>query len=195
MEVTAEWGKIGRIHFFLFLSQSIKFPMLQFTCCGINGPDDWQPIFQNSTLPSGCCTGPTPEGKCIRTDKDHVNEVGCKSKLLDFLDRKSLIFGAVGLAVALIQVSGSYKNHFCCVRLPRAILFSDHWPWICLLSVQSLPQKLWIGLNPIFHPNSIKLNAIEHILKLHIIITCYCCKEDLMLIHSRITFYIREMLL
>lgn len=125
-----------------FLFQSIEFPLLQFTCCGINGPDDWQPIFHNSTLPSGCCTGPTDEGKCIRTDKEHVNEVGCKSKLLDFLDRKSLIFGAVGLAVALIQVSCSNRNYFCCVRLSRAILLSDHWPRVCLLSVQSLPQKL-----------------------------------------------------
>lgn len=73
----------------------------------MNGPDDWKPIFKNTTvLPEECCKNVTqPNLSCDRLDKNNVIENGCKTELLHFLYQKSLILGVVGMAVAQSQVS------------------------------------------------------------------------------------------
>jgi len=73
-------------------------------CCGIRGPGDWKPIFVNTTVPNTCChVLPQNVKHCTSA---FSSQEGCLPKLLSFLDRKSLLLGAVGIGIALVQLIG-----------------------------------------------------------------------------------------
>lgn len=54
-----------------------------------------------TALPKSCCLELPVEAVC--TVKD-ASQDGCKQKVFDLLSSKSLIFAAVAIAVALVQV-------------------------------------------------------------------------------------------
>ncbi|EDW11969.1 CD63 antigen [Drosophila mojavensis] len=72
-------------------------------CCGTNGPNDWDPIFPNKTLPPACCKviNLSEAKECTTL---HAVQQGCLQKLLHILDSKTLILAGVVLAVAGIQL-------------------------------------------------------------------------------------------
>lgn len=70
------------------------------TCCGVQGPEDWQSV--NATIPISCCGSlPVNQKECTIT---YAYPDGCMGKLYKILDDKSVILGAVGIGIALIQV-------------------------------------------------------------------------------------------
>lgn len=71
-------------------------------CCGVNGPDDYVPIFNSTKLPNSCCLNLAKDKNCTKSD---ASTDGCKEALLKYLNAQSYILGAVALAVGLIQVS------------------------------------------------------------------------------------------
>lgn len=73
-------------------------------CCGITGPEDWERVFTNNTLPKSCCPQ-MPVNKDVCT-KENALQNGCLPKLLEFLDSKSLILAGVGIGIAIIQLLG-----------------------------------------------------------------------------------------
>ncbi|XP_075151510.1 tetraspanin 39D [Haematobia irritans] len=72
-------------------------------CCGMQGPTDWEEVFQNKTLPSSCCQMINLNEADACTEA-HANRSGCLKKLLDILDSKTLLFAGVVLGVAGIQL-------------------------------------------------------------------------------------------
>ncbi|KAH8285777.1 hypothetical protein KR018_002891 [Drosophila ironensis] len=72
-------------------------------CCGTYGPEDWETIYPNKTLPAACCSviNLSEAKECTRI---HANTKGCLQKLLNILDSKTLILASVVLAVAGIQL-------------------------------------------------------------------------------------------
>lgn len=70
-------------------------------CCGINGPDDFPPVLNTTVLPKSCCPLLT-ETNCTKAD---AIQDGCEQTLFKLLDSKKIIFGAVAIAVGLVQVS------------------------------------------------------------------------------------------
>eukprot|EP00099_Drosophila_melanogaster_P014824 NP_523612.3 tetraspanin 39D [Drosophila melanogaster] len=72
-------------------------------CCGINGPNDWETVYRNSTLPAACCSviNLSEAKECTNT---HATQHGCLQKLLEILDSKTLILASVVLGVAGIQM-------------------------------------------------------------------------------------------
>jgi CD63 antigen len=81
-----------------------SFVQTEMECCGINGPKDWEPIYNNETVPRSCCPNlSTQETQCTQS---RAYDKGCMPKLLSFLDSKSLILAAVGLGIALAQLLG-----------------------------------------------------------------------------------------
>ncbi|KAG4070067.1 hypothetical protein HA402_013727 [Bradysia odoriphaga] len=80
-------------------------------CCGIKGPADYQPIFQNNSLPNSCCTKFPPNSN-VCTQQNALQD-GCMPKLLHFLESKSLILAGVGIGIALVQLIG--VCYACCL--------------------------------------------------------------------------------
>lgn len=76
--------------------------VLQLDCCGIKGPNDWQQVFNNSTLPESCCSEIPTNETCTKV---HAHPKGCSDKLLSLLNENVAILAAVATAVALVQVS------------------------------------------------------------------------------------------
>ncbi|EDV54438.1 CD63 antigen [Drosophila erecta] len=72
-------------------------------CCGTNGPNDWETVFPNSTLPAACCSeiNLSEAKECTNV---HATQRGCLGKLLDILDSKTLLLASVVLGVAGIQM-------------------------------------------------------------------------------------------
>lgn len=72
-------------------------------CCGTYGPEDWESIFPNKTLPAACCSviNLSQSKECTVND---ATPQGCLQKLLKIMDSKTLILASVVLAVAGIQV-------------------------------------------------------------------------------------------
>uniref|UniRef100_A0A2M4AUK4 Tetraspanin n=2 Tax=Anopheles triannulatus TaxID=58253 RepID=A0A2M4AUK4_9DIPT len=71
-------------------------------CCGINGPEDWEPIYKNDTVPRACCHRmPVGVNKCTR---EYASTEGCFSKLSNFLGSKSLILAGIGIGLAIVQL-------------------------------------------------------------------------------------------
>lgn len=65
---------------------------------------DWKRIFNNKTLPSTCChILPVNVKTCTER---YASTEGCLPKLLNFLDSKSLLLGAVGIGIAFVQLLG-----------------------------------------------------------------------------------------
>jgi CD63 antigen len=86
-----------------FNQSSKKYSKLFFSC-GIYGPGDWKPIFKNKTVPSTCCHMlPVNVKHC---EVKYASDEGCYPKLLQFLDRKSLMLGGVGVGIAIVQLLG-----------------------------------------------------------------------------------------
>lgn len=76
--------------------------ILQFKCCGADGPDDYKTI-NVTALPTSCCPEFNKEAPTTCTDKD-ASKIGCKQKVFELLNSKALIFAAVAIAVGLVQV-------------------------------------------------------------------------------------------
>lgn len=77
-------------------------------CCGTYGPNDWEAVYKNQTLPKSCCVEIPINEENKNQEKDctvdHANKMGCLDKLLQLLDSKTLILAGVVLAVAGVQV-------------------------------------------------------------------------------------------
>lgn len=77
-------------------------------CCGTTGPQSWQPIFHNDSIPMACCGRlPVNQDFC---DIEHAYKDGCLPKLLHFFKSKSLILASVGVGIALVQVISKRKK-------------------------------------------------------------------------------------
>lgn len=71
-------------------------------CCGIQGPDDWEHVFHNTTLPPSCCSEiPTTTEDCT---KQHAHPKGCINKLLLLLNSNIAILASVATTVAIVQL-------------------------------------------------------------------------------------------
>uniref|UniRef100_A0A1L8DK60 Tetraspanin n=2 Tax=Nyssomyia neivai TaxID=330878 RepID=A0A1L8DK60_9DIPT len=74
----------------------------ELSCCGIQGPRDWQQVFHNSSLPNSCCVQmPTTVSECTI---EHSLQDGCMHKLLSLLQHNALILGGVGIGIAVVQL-------------------------------------------------------------------------------------------
>lgn len=71
-------------------------------CCGIHGTQDWAPIFKNASLPRDCCSElPFNNVECTA---HYAHQNGCLPRLLSILQTNTLILGAVGVGIAIIQL-------------------------------------------------------------------------------------------
>lgn len=127
-------------------------------CCGILGPDDYKPIFNNTAeLPKSCCLNLAADKVCTKDDASCFKK-GCKSALFTLLDSQSTILAGVAVAVGLIQVSPInffllsrhgilFINLWAKNSNKIDLFFTDYWSWIRLLLVSCIPSKLWSRLN------------------------------------------------
>lgn len=76
----------------------------QFKCCGITGPRDWLLVFENSTLPEGCCKVDTPDIGCTQEHEGGVFESGCLPEITEYLESKVSMIGFSVIGLALFQV-------------------------------------------------------------------------------------------
>lgn len=76
----------------------------ELNCCGIKSADDWEPVFNNETLPESCChQQPMDANICTKPNASHD---GCMQKLYAVLNNKALLLGGIGIGIALAQVIG-----------------------------------------------------------------------------------------
>lgn len=88
------------------LCNIIKFALnlLQFTCCGVNGPEDWKVVFPNKTLPAVCCPDKDVSQECTLGGPIPYSKNGCLVKFEKIMHDKALLAGGIGLSVCFIQV-------------------------------------------------------------------------------------------
>lgn len=87
--------------------------MFQLKCCGVESPDDWEKtVYPNGTLPHSCCPKHPVDDPCT---KDSASKKGCLESLQAALEHNTILVGAFGVGVALVQVSLKlrefYKNY------------------------------------------------------------------------------------
>jgi len=105
--ITLLWDKIQR----------------DFSCCGVDGPKDWQ-----HGLPMSCCavqTGVVDKAECIIDDTDVANQPfseGCLFTFSNFIAAHAVSLGAAGVALALIQLVGVFMTCYVAkkIRLTHA---------------------------------------------------------------------------
>ena len=88
--------------------------VLQFKCCGVNGPNDWEKAgyTPKSDLPRSCCFElPRDKPKCDINDIT-TDFAGCKKKLQKAIEDNGAFLGATGLIIALVQVFYLYNYLF-----------------------------------------------------------------------------------
>lgn len=69
----------------------------------MNGPDDWQKVTHNNSLPHTCCANAQNDGSCNRS-VDHYT-ASCIKELRTLLVKYASVIGAAGLGIAGFQVS------------------------------------------------------------------------------------------
>ncbi|XP_034251915.1 CD63 antigen-like [Thrips palmi] len=84
-----------------------------FKCCGVNGPDDWQTVFKNTTLPDFCCPDKDVKDKCILNGPIPYNKEGCLMKFEKIFHDKGFLVVGIGLGVCFIQIAGVILS--CCL--------------------------------------------------------------------------------
>lgn len=101
-----------------YVKYILKIHIIQFRCCGVDGPKDWIDIVnpdpsKDKNLPMSCCE---PEfgivgNKQCRLDEtnntDKVYQTGCGTAFGDFVRAHAVSLGAAGIILAFIQVSHS----------------------------------------------------------------------------------------
>lgn len=68
----------------------------------MNGPDDWQKVSHNNSLPHTCCPNAQNDGSCTM-NVDHYT-ASCITNLKDLFIKYASVIGAVGLGIAGFQV-------------------------------------------------------------------------------------------
>lgn len=81
-----------------------------FSCCGADSAEDYR--ISGKNIPPSCC-GYAAGKACDRSD-DHFNEVGCISKIIEFLKSQYLSLGCAAIIVAFIELIGIL--YACCLR-------------------------------------------------------------------------------
>lgn len=82
----------------------------------MNGPDDWQKVNHNNSLPHTCCANAQNDGSCNRS-VDHY-KASCIEELRTLLVRYASVIGAAGLGIAGFQVSlFLYSYHYTHIQL------------------------------------------------------------------------------
>lgn len=84
-----------------------------FTCCGVNGPEDWKTVFHNNTLPDVCCPEKDVKDTCTLDGQIPYSKAGCLQKFEKILHDKTLLAGGIGLSVCFIQIAGVILS--CCL--------------------------------------------------------------------------------
>jgi len=74
-----------------------------FSCCGVNGTQDWDSVFHNATLPAVCCPDISVDEVCNKSTR-HSTE-GCFETIKGILTSRGIILTSVVSAVVMIQVS------------------------------------------------------------------------------------------
>lgn len=96
-----------------------SFLPLQFECCGLNGPDDWNKINITATFPKSCCGfSPEPQTDCTRA-KSSFYDVGCEVK---FREMYNYLFKNV-IVIAILAVFYIIQVWFLSLNVPIWISF------------------------------------------------------------------------
>ncbi|KAJ1530550.1 hypothetical protein ONE63_005438 [Megalurothrips usitatus] len=77
-----------------------------FTCCGVNGPEDWKAIFKNNSLPQVCCPEKDVSEVCVLGGQVPYSKEGCLKKFEKIIEDKAMIAGGIALGVCFIQIAG-----------------------------------------------------------------------------------------
>lgn len=72
-----------------------------FQCCGIHNASDWTD--HKRTVPTSCCKVPSA-ANCTTTGPLYTD--GCYDKFSTFIEDKIYIVGAIGIALAFVQIVG-----------------------------------------------------------------------------------------
>ena len=78
----------------------------QFTCCGIEGPNDWE----DDTIPGTCCQNERTD--CHKTSED-LHQKGCLKEFREYVKENMLCVGYVGLGIAAAQLFAIISG--CCL--------------------------------------------------------------------------------
>jgi len=69
-------------------------------CCGIYGPNDWEPVTHDK-LPTSCCQAFPVNGFCTEVD---AYKSGCYKQLKNYLEENSELVIWTAIGFALLQV-------------------------------------------------------------------------------------------
>lgn len=81
---------------------------MQFKCCGVEGPSDWQ----GQSIPFSCCHSDDSMGDqftpyCVDNARGKfLYSTGCYNKLRMKIESNSKVSIGVGIGIAFIQVNG-----------------------------------------------------------------------------------------
>ncbi|PSN47125.1 hypothetical protein C0J52_14500 [Blattella germanica] len=89
------------------LTKLWDFMQEELKCCGMNGFDDWQQVFHNSSLPLSCCarkSGMTGFEECTLNYSRNVYNESCIKALGTFVEDHASVIGGAGITIGFIQV-------------------------------------------------------------------------------------------
>lgn len=76
------------------------------SCCGVESPEDWEKtVYPNGTLPHSCCPKNPVDDPCTK-DVKGASTKGCLDSLQAALQHNTILVGAFGVGVALVQLFG-----------------------------------------------------------------------------------------
>lgn len=119
-------------------------------CCGIYGPEDWEELYNNDTLPNSCCTVLNEFYECTYT---YAFKEGCLTALTQFVESSIRILTFSLIFVAVVQVSGGEKDgvrwSIKCRLTCFLSFFVDFNNMFCSLFVQVPSPELSDCLRPV----------------------------------------------
>lgn len=75
---------------------------IQFNCCGVYSPIDWQNVYQHSLMPPSCCQN-IHDGRTVCC-KEMASQLGCKTALNTFVQSNSMVFHFIYIFTVTSQV-------------------------------------------------------------------------------------------
>ena len=73
------------------------------SCCGVDGPNDYQ-IFANRSIPSSCCHN-APDVACPAYGPNSAFSQGCGNEIAKLFSKALQTLGGVAIGVAVVEVN------------------------------------------------------------------------------------------
>ncbi|RZC37532.1 Tetraspannin domain containing protein, partial [Asbolus verrucosus] len=86
---------------------AIGIAVIEMSCCGVDGPDEYEHRWHNNTLPQSCCPVRSVPVTCEKVQGMYYHN-SCALTMYDFVSDSAPILGGVAIGICILELIGAF---------------------------------------------------------------------------------------